>query len=236
MSAGDRLREMIKRAGFSLEKVAHEVGFKQASSLQTYVSPEREFIKFELVQKLARTLVGRGTPPITTEEVFSLAGVNPVITNGPRRITGGRAENARVEFGAADVAPYGLRNLPLLGTARGGGDEYYFGNGAEVLSLTYRPIELLNVRDAYAVYVHGDSMSPRYEPGEMLYVDPVRPVRAGDDVIVQLADGQGFVKRLVRRTGRSVVCRQFNPPEEVEYPSDQVRALHLIISATRVRV
>lgn len=236
MSAGDRLREMLHRAGLSYEAAAKACGYKRASSLQTYVDPTRDFIKYDLVEKLARLLVGRGSPPITAEEVFSLAGVNPVITNTPRRMVSGRAEKVPVEFGAANVAPYGPRDLPILGQARGGDDEYFFGNGADVLSLAYRPIELLNVANAYAVYVHGDSMAPRFEPGELLYVDPVRPARPGDDVIVQMADGQGFVKRLVRRTQRIVICRQFNPEEEIEYLASQVRSVHLIISATRVRV
>lgn len=238
MSAGDRLREMIKRAGLSHDKVAQAVGLARASSLQTYVAPDREFIKFDLVQKLSRALVGKGTPPITTEEVFSLAGVNPVLTNAPRRLPQGRTENVPVEFGAADVRPYsyGPPDLPLLGQVRGGNDQYYFGNGTDVLSYTYRPVELLNVKGAYAVYVHGDSMSPRFEQGEMLYVDPIRPARPGDDVIVQMQDGEGYVKRLVRRTQRVIVCRQFNPPEEVEYPAGEVRSIHLIITATKVRV
>jgi len=200
VSAGDRLREMLNRAGISYEKAAHVCGYEGASSIQRYLDPTRDFIKYDLVQRLAPLLIGEGSPPITPEEVFSLAGVNPVVTNTPRRIGRGRAENVPVELGAADVAPYGPRDLPILGQSRGGDDEYFFGNGADVLSLTYRPIELLNVATAYAVYVHGDSMSPRFEPGELLYVDPVRPARPGDDVVIQMQDGHGYVKRLVRRT------------------------------------
>lgn len=229
MSAGDRLREMMKRAGVSFDRAAKAMGLRGASSVQGYLKPDREFLPWDKTQMLLPLLVGKGSPPITEIEVYSLAGINPVITNRGRRITSGSEaalHGEAIEIAAAGLSPYGLRDLPVLGHSRGGGNEYFFDNGADVLSLTYRPLELLNVRDAYAVYVHGDSMSPRYRPGEMLYVDPVRPVSPGDDVIVQLKTGQGFIKELVRRTGRAVICRQHNPASEVEYPSEQVRSIH----------
>jgi len=242
MSAGDRLREMLSRARLSMAKAAKAIGYAGASSLQPYVAKDREWIDYGLAERLERVLVGKGEPPIAREEVFSLTGVNPVLTPASARVAERRQNparpglNATVEMAATGVAPFGMRDLPLLGEARGGGDEYFFGNGAEVLSLTYRPIELLTVKDAYAVYVHGTSMVPRFKPGELVYVDPVRPVAPGDDVVIQLQNGQGFVKELVRRTARAVICRQHNPPEELEYPSNEVNSVHLIVSMTRVRV
>lgn len=138
----------------------------------------------------------------------------------------------RIDIGSV----YGKRDRPIRGHARGmDGDEAYRFDSDE-LGLTYRPVELLGVRDAYAVYVAGTSMSPRFEPGEMVYIDPNRPVKGGDDVVVQLADGQGYIKRLVRRTAKTLHCRQFNPARDCDYAADQVKAVHLIVGATRVRV
>jgi hypothetical protein len=228
LSAGERLREMVRRAGLTYEDFAHAIGRRGGSSVQRYMAPERNSIPIEMVERIASALVGRGRPAITREEVFALTNLQIYIS--------GRAkmpESPEIEVAGQRRSIYSERDLPVCGQPSGRGDEYVF---TEALSLVPRPADLVSVRDAYAVYCHADTMAPRYRPGELLYIDPVRPVAPGDDVIVQLADGTGFVRELVRQTARTVVCRQHNPPQEHTYPITRVRSVHLIIMATRVRV
>ncbi len=97
-----------------------------------------------------------------------------------------------------------------------------------------RPDPLRDVKDAYAVRVHDECMSPVLEPGYLLYVDPTRPVRAGDNVIIQLKDGQAFIKRLVRRTEKALICKQFNPVQEIKYDPGKVRAVHLVVQVSYI--
>lgn len=99
-----------------------------------------------------------------------------------------------------------------------------------------RPPSLLHVPDAYALYVAGDSMEPRYRPGDIVFVHPHRPARAGDDVVVQVRLSQsdeitGYVKTLVRRSQTAIVCEQFNPFSQIEYRSGTVVAVHRVLSA-----
>jgi len=51
--------------------------------------------------------------------------------------------------------------------------------------------------DAYALRVRGESMSPRYLPGEFVGVDPCGEVLPSDEVIVLLKDGRRMLKRLL---------------------------------------
>lgn len=126
------------------------------------------------------------------------------------------------------------QDVPVLGTVVGGSQSDFHLNG-DTVDWARRPPGLALVRDAYAVFVTGDSMAPRFEPGEMLFANPGRPPRSGDDVIVQIHpedDGEPvpcFVKRFVKRTPSLVICEQFNPPRTVEYTLSAVLAIHRIM-------
>jgi len=76
-------------------------------------------------------------------------------------------------------------------------------------------------------------MSPRYEPGELIFVSPRRPARIGDDVVIVRRDGDGeqcaYIKRLLRRGGEEVVVEQFNPPKEIRFLAADIEAIHLVL-------
>lgn len=228
----ETLRRLCRRAGLGQAALARAMGYKTTSGLQRKFEtpPKAKYLSPDWVARLANILAGRGEPPIAREEVLELA--------GNLRVVGGtEAPDFRnLTLAGQNISPYGIRDLPILGQARSGDGSYIFENGTPALSYTYRPVELLNSRDAYAVYVHGDSMAPRFKHGELVYVDPHRPVTPGDDVVVQLNDGHGYIKELVRRTARTVLCRQHNPDGEIEFPAGDIKSIHLILLATRVRV
>lgn len=116
-----------------------------------------------------------------------------------------------------ELPPPGKRDLKVRGAVMGGDDGDFTFNG-EVADYVPRPPGLVGVADAFALYVQGDSMSPRFEPGSLIYIHPGRPPAPGNDVVVECfaKDGQGggpcYLKRLVRRTAARVDLMQFNPP------------------------
>lgn len=128
--------------------------------------------------------------------------------------------------------PY--RMLPILGEAVGGENGEYIFNG-QILDYTPCPPQLANVPNAYAVLLDGVSMIPRYYPRETCYVNPVKPVRKGDHVVVQVRaraendPPRGFVKRFVGWQGTRLVLEQYNPHEEIEFPRDDIVSVHLIV-------
>lgn len=101
-----------------------------------------------------------------------------------------------------------------------------------------RPPALQGARDLYAIYFHGESMMPRFEPGEVGIVDPSRPAGPGDYVLVQLNNGEEdhvtsvLVKRLVRASARELVLEQFNPPATFTVPRARVARVHRILPQT----
>jgi phage repressor protein C with HTH and peptisase S24 domain len=129
----------------------------------------------------------------------------------------------------------GPRDLPILGYVKAGQVGLFIDQG-ERQGVTVRPEALRDVRTAYAVRVHDVSMSPAFEPGYVLHVDPTRPVRPGDNVVIQTVDGQAFIKRLVRRTERVVICEQFNPREPMEFKPAKVTAIHMVVGCAMVEV
>lgn len=158
-----------------------------------------------------------------------------------------RTEVAAAGLGDPRRAKYGdlpLPPLPLLGSAVAGeyGDLDEAGvdmielQMGEVLDHLARPTSMARDRDAYALTVLSDSMSPRFEPGERIAVSPRAPVAIGDDVVVQLRGRDGeeerikmvLVKRLVRRSPTYVELRQFNPDTIFRVPAERIRRIHKV--------
>lgn len=126
------------------------------------------------------------------------------------------------------------KDLPIRGHVEGGEEAHFIDNG-DPMGFTYRPFALRDVAEAYAVEIHGDSMSPALKPGQVAYVHPKRAVKVGDEVVIQLKDGQALVKELVRRTEHQVIVRQWNPAKEFKIDRKKIESIHLILFSDRTR-
>lgn len=142
-----------------------------------------------------------------------------------------------------------IDDLPVLGTGHCGvvnfpGD----GNGqveieqtqfepATVIRYIMRPLALMNAKESYAIYLQGESMFPRFSPGELAIVDASRPPSIGDDVVVQLRGQDNdeidtiLVKRLIRRAAKFLQLQQYNPAAIFEVPIERVARVHRIVPA-----
>lgn len=138
-----------------------------------------------------------------------------------------------VQLAVERVQPPGARDLPVLGQAMGGEEDLFFETGV-VQAYVERPWFLMGNGNAYAVYVNGTSMEPAYRHGELCYVDPSRPPRPGQDVVVQLQDGRGFVKTLQRRTASAIEVLQYNPERRLTFAAEEVQFVHLIVAALKI--
>lgn len=129
------------------------------------------------------------------------------------------------QFGDYDVEVRGI-------TVGGENGEFYF-NG-RVRENVRRPPGLMHKKGVFALEISNDSMSPRYEPGEIVFVQERDPI-AGDHVVVELCHpddpdqaGKSFVKKFARRTGRRIYCTQYNPAKEVEFDTAEVKAIYRV--------
>ena len=80
-----------------------------------------------------------------------------------------------------------------------------------------------------------DSQEPVLRHGDLLYLNPSMPPRAGDDVLIELEGGEAYIKRLLRRGAREVAVQQFNPPCELVFEAAEVASLHLVVAVIKVR-
>lgn len=109
----------------------------------------------------------------------------------------------------------------------------------EPIGWTDRPRGLQSVTGAYALYVTGSSMEPRYFPGELIFINPHRPPRQGDIVIIQeqlAPDGEtlSYVKEFSRRNEKSIVTKQYNPPSNVEFMIQTVKDIHRVLTTNEL--
>lgn len=129
----------------------------------------------------------------------------------------------------------GPRDLPILGYVKAGELGFFIVNG-ERQGVTVRPEALRDVMGAYAVRVHDESMMRALRPGYLLFVDPTRPTKPGDLVIIQMRDGQSFIKELVRRTEKATMCLQYNPEKEIKYDPQKVKSVHLVVQISTIDI
>jgi phage repressor protein C with HTH and peptisase S24 domain len=160
------------------------------------------------------------------ESTAPLEGAGDTDVDGPSNVRPSLSETPDFRFL--------MKDIPILGHAECGSDGAFTLNG-DTIDIVRRPPGLLNRKGIYCIYAEGSSMEPVYEAGDLIYVDPHRPPRAGRDVVIQLvAKGPGgeercFLKRLVRRSGSKWRVKQFNPEKEFVLDDKDVRAVHLVL-------
>jgi phage repressor protein C with HTH and peptisase S24 domain len=118
--------------------------------------------------------------------------------------------------------------IPIRSAGRGGGDQAMFLEDGPI-GYTARPSNLTGVRAAYAIYMVGDSMEPRYEPGWLLHVNPFKPPTRGRDVVVYKKGQAVLIKQFVGWEGDMLVLRQLNPPETLRIPRPEIEECHLVV-------
>jgi len=140
------------------------------------------------------------------------------------------------------------RDIPVVGTAMGSDFELsHDGTMAfsevtelsldEVHDYARRPKALEGRKDVYVLMAVGESMSPRFNPGDPAYVDPRATPRIGDDVVVYLRREEGeeervysaLLKELVRSTSTFVELRQHNPALTFTVERKAISQIHRII-------
>lgn len=89
--------------------------------------------------------------------------------------------------------------------------------------------------EVFAVYCVGDSMLPRYRPGELVYAIRGRWPAPEEDCIVELATGEGYLKQYLRREGEDLVCAEYQADgdritrREWRRPLAEVAAVHSVV-------
>jgi phage repressor protein C with HTH and peptisase S24 domain len=89
----------------------------------------------------------------------------------------------------------------------------------------------LTDKDAFAARVHGDSMHPKYTPGDIVIFSPSLAPRDGDDCVVRFDDGHTTFKRVFFETDASGASLVRLQPRNEKYkpqiiPSEQISGMY----------
>lgn len=129
----------------------------------------------------------------------------------------------------------GARDLKVFAAVEAGPGEMVVST--EPIELVPRPWYMREVRDGYAVLVVGESMIPRYQPGELAIVNPRLPPMRDKDVILVGGEHEGefraSIKRLLGWDSRNWRLLQYNGPKgqpvEFSWPKkDWPKALRVV--------
>ena len=213
--AARRLKLLRERAGLSMRAVSEALGWTLTRYQHYEDRYRRNFLPMEFVNQVADLFVPRG---ISRAEIMDLAGVpREPMSNDP-------AAPQPPQPPHVHAMP---RDLPVMGTVKGGEEGFYFNEG-EPKEYIVRPPALTGVSNAFALYVHGESMEPRYYAGEVLYVNPNRPLAKGCFVAVEMTNDRGLIKQFIHRSDDLLVLAQFNPPKEIRLPMVEVKRIYRI--------
>ena len=229
----DRSEEMTK-IGNAIAARRAELGLNQTELANAAGMSQKNISKLELGQTakpqnwrmLAKALKMDETEfaKLIDESAMQLGRPGKRATAIPRNVSARVREINAPYFGVN-------KRVPIMGRAAAGAPGKLVMMGTEYDTIETPP-ELAGVDGAYAVYVYGDSMEPRYFNGELLMVNPYVPVGRGDFCIVQIgSDGDecGYVKRFVSQDGEHLVVTQMNPAEDLVFDSADVQAVHKVV-------
>ncbi len=109
----------------------------------------------------------------------------------------------------------------------------------EIVDEVFCPQGLENAAGAYAVFVSGDNMEPRFFAGETAWIHPGRQPGRGDFALVQIQPGDGqpphaVVRRYLGWEHDSLIIEQLNPPQRMRLPRHAVLSVHVIVFAGRI--
>jgi transcriptional regulator with XRE-family HTH domain len=108
--------------------------------------------------------------------------------------------------------------LPIIGLPAPGDNERILVDDQSHGEIVAPP-QLEGVAEARAVYVRGRSMEPRYYPGEIVYLHPLRPPNPGDFVFLTVrepgfAAAVGYIRQYVGQDLVHIRSLALNPKHE----------------------
>jgi len=214
----NRLREIREQAGLSMQALATLVG-TTAPQINKLEKGERR-LTLDWMTRLATALGIEPKdllPPATAKPRPSV----PTIGSGMPAASDGAPGPTPPPRDPRDL-------IPVRSAARGGNEqEMFLEDGA--IDYIPRPYVLAGVLDAYSVYMIGDSMTPRFRPGQLLHVNPYKPARPGTGVVVNKTNDTVLIKEFVRRSEDRLYLRQYNPAAELDYPLREIRDMHVVV-------
>lgn len=105
------------------------------------------------------------------------------------------------------------RDFPIYASVEGGAGEII--RSTDPVDWHPRPAQVAHVKNAYGLFVVGESMAPEFDPGDIALVNPILPAIAGKPCIFYSekdGEARATIKRYQRATADKWHVFQHNPP------------------------
>lgn len=123
---------------------------------------------------------------------------------------------------------FGPTSVPILGHANGSSEAVMLNINEPIGEAPQHPNQK-GQKNSFALYARGESMSPRYMQGELVYAIMGQSPLPGADCIIEMMNGEAYLKQYAKSTDKEIICRQLNPAKEWKRPRSEVRAIHRVV-------
>lgn len=191
--------EKKKGLGLTQEKAAAVLGFNTQAAVSHYLG---------------------GYTPLNTDAVLKFAALLKVQPSQIREDIG--------ELLSQVSRPAGGRKVWVIGNGQGGLTDRIWTDGDYPVGASDEYAEVAtDDAHAFVVRVCGESMVPRYMPGEYALVEPGTAPEIEDDVLVRLKTGETMIKRLLsRRAG--IRLGSYNSAEVLTYADNDITWMYYV--------
>ena len=128
-----------------------------------------------------------------------------------------------------DVMAEGADLIPVYGYVSGSGYMQANVSDSNIVENKERHVNQRGAKDAFWVYVIGDSMEPRFYSNELAAVKPGRLPNKGEDCVIVTKDGDAHIKRFQSMASDKIIVDQFNPAKELEFSLKDIEAIHPVV-------
>ena len=222
MNLGEKIKHYREGLGWTLERLSElsEVEKGTISALEVRKSKRSEF-----AGKIASAF-GLSVNQLLGDQDFI------------RELQAGKRPIEIESNHATPVRAYAGNRVWVIGNGQGGLPDRIWTDGDYPVGTSDKYAEVAtDDQHAFIVNVRGDSMIPRYQPGEYALVEPSTVPEIEDDVLVRLASGETMLKRLLsRRSG--IRLGSYNSAEVMTYREEDITWIYYVshpIPARKIR-
>ena len=205
MEPGATIKKAREKRGWSQADLGRRVGISQVAIKKIEDGDTRQ---------------SKFLPRLALELGLSLTDLDPTLSTG----------NSAIGFQQPDAIFGRIPDFPIYAAAEGGPGEII--RTPDAVDWIPRPAPLARVKDAYGLYVVGESMVPEYRPGDIALINPTLPL-VGNEVYVFYAEFAGearaTIKQLRRATTDKWLVFQHNKPKDFELSRREWQWAHRVI-------
>lgn len=158
---------------------------------------------------------------VQPSEILSYAGSSKKL---PDKISTLKRRN----FDSTNETHFGPTMVPLLGVANGSSEALVLNFDEPIGEVPMHPKQK-GMKGAYSFETRGESMWPRYKPGEIVYALINSQPKKGEDCQIVLNNNDSYLKVFVKQTNKEVFCSQYNPLKEIKWALSDVKAIHAVV-------